>query len=287
MVNSCRAVDQEELPANHVVESPATRRNRAARGAGVMGQLRDVQLFIRKANEAQDLPDLSHLLDDMSRSLGFRYYALGHHVRVLSGDLLQIANYPHSWTERFATLGYLSDDPAVTACQKAIVGFLWSDMHRLITLSERQKTILTESRHAGLGEGFTVPIHLPGECEGSCNFVATAGKSVSTAALPVAQYVGCFAFEAARRLALNAPRRIAGSQTPGIPHLSSRQLDCIVLAARGKSDTDAGQLLGISNQTVHQHIETAKRRYGVATRTQLVVHALFDSQLIFEDILRH
>jgi len=40
-----------------------------------------------------------------------------------------------------------------------------------------------------------------------------------------------------------------------------------VLAAQGKSDTDAGVLLGISNQTVHQHIETAKRRYGVATRT--------------------
>jgi LuxR family quorum-sensing system transcriptional regulator CciR len=252
-----------------------------------MGQFRDVQIFIGKANAAKDLRELSCVLGDMSSSLGFRYFALGHHVRVVSRDLLQIANYPHSWTERFATRGYLSDDPAVTACQKAIVGFLWSDIHRLITLSERQRTILTESRHAGLGEGFTVPVHLPGECAGSCNFVADVGKRVSPNVLPATQYVGCFAFEAARRLAHNAPCNASAGATPAIPHLSSRQLDCIVLAAQGKSDTDAGQLLGISNQTVHQHIETAKHRYGVATRAQLIVHALFDSQVVFQDILRH
>ncbi len=251
-----------------------------------MGQFRDVQGFIRNANEAQNLQELSGVLDGMSRSLGFRYYALGHHVRVVSGTLLQIANYPHSWAERFAERGYLADDPAVTACQKAIVGFLWSDIHLLIPLNERQKTILSESRAAGLGEGFTVPIHLPGECSGSCNFVTTFGKTIGASVLPIAQYVGCFAFEAARRLAQIAGEQSSNCRAPTVPHLSSRQLDCIVLAARGKSDTDAGQLLGISNQTVHQHIETAKRRYGVATRTQLIVRALFDSQLAFRDIIR-
>lgn len=223
----------------------------------------------------------------MTQSLGFRYYALGHHVRVAAGNLVQIANYPQTWAERFAARGYLSDDPAVTACQKAIVGFLWSEIHRLIPLSERQKSILAESRDAGFGEGFTVPIHLPGECAGSCNFVAAYGKPVVKTALPAAQYVGCFAFEAARRLAQKGPTRRTDAAPPAVPQLSSRQLDCIVLAAQGKSDTDAGQLLGISNQTVHQHIETAKRRYGVATRTQLIVRALFDSQLVFQDILRH
>ena len=132
-----------------------------------------------------------------------------------------------------------------------------------------------------------MPIHLPGECAGSCNFVALPGKTVVATILPAAQYVGCFAFEAARRMGQTSERRARNGAPKGIPHLSMRQLDCIVLAAQGKSDTDAGQLLGISNQTVHQHIETAKRRYGVATRAQLIVRALFDSQLIFQDILHH
>ena len=67
--------------------------------------------------------------------------------------------------------------------------------------------------------------------------------------------------------------------------LSPRQLDCVILAGRGKSDRDVGQLLGISGQTVHQHIEEAKRRYHVATRQQLIVRALFDSQITFADLM--
>jgi LuxR family quorum-sensing system transcriptional regulator CciR len=67
--------------------------------------------------------------------------------------------------------------------------------------------------------------------------------------------------------------------------LSPRQLDCVILAGRGKSDRDVGQLLGISGQTVHQHMEEAKRRYHVATRQQLIVRALFDSQITFADLI--
>ena len=59
----------------------------------------------------------------------------------------------------------------------------------------------------------------------------------------------------------------------------------MVLAGRGKSDRDVGQILGISDQTVHQHMEAAKRKYEVATRMQLVVRALFDSQLAFADLV--
>jgi LuxR family quorum-sensing system transcriptional regulator CciR len=132
-----------------------------------------------------------------------------------------------------------------------------------------------------------VPIHLPGECAGSCNFVAVPGKNIPSSTLPAAQYAGCLAFEAARRLVRTGNKHEGADPKQSAPHLSSRQLDCLVLAAQGKSDTDTGQLLGISGQTVHQHIEAAKRRYGVATRAQLIVHALFHSQLAFEDVLPH
>jgi LuxR family transcriptional regulator, quorum-sensing system regulator CciR len=57
-----------------------------------------------------------------------------------------------------------------------------------------------------------------------------------------------------------------------------------VLAARGKSDTVIGQLLGLSPHTVNEHFERAKARYGVASRTELVVCALRDGQLTYEDV---
>lgn len=93
-----------------------------------------------------------------------------------------------------------------------------------------------------------------------------------------------FAFDAARRIArLNHGGGLATA--PRTPDLSQRQFDCLVLVARGKSDWDIAQILGISHQTVHQHVEEAKRRYGVASRTQLVVQALYSSQLAFADII--
>jgi LuxR family quorum-sensing system transcriptional regulator CciR len=252
-----------------------------------MGQFSEIQLFVEHISVAKDLNELGHIIDDMAKKLGFEYFALGHHMRPPSGSLLHISNYPRAWEERFITRAHLSDDPAVVACQNAIAGFLWSDIPRIITLSDRQRLFVSEAKLAGLGEGFTVPIHRPGECAGSCNFVTLPGRDVSSNSLPAAQYAGCLAFEAARRLARNNKQRNGLEGAQAVPSLSSRQLDCIILAAQGKSDTDIGQLLGISNQTVHQHIETAKRRYDVATRMQLIVHALFDNHLAFQDILRH
>jgi DNA-binding CsgD family transcriptional regulator len=51
--------------------------------------------------------------------------------------------------------------------------------------------------------------------------------------------------------------------------------------ATGKSDWQIGQILEISNKTVNYHAENLKRKYGVATRIQVVVAALRDGQIAF------
>lgn len=77
----------------------------------------------------------------------------------------------------------------------------------------------------------------------------------------------------------SGPRRLSRPRA-----LTPRQRDCVVLVARGKSDWEIGRLLGISESTVHKHVEDAKRRYGVTTRIQLVVLSLFEKRLSFADI---
>lgn len=56
--------------------------------------------------------------------------------------------------------------------------------------------------------------------------------------------------------------------------LTPRERECLVLVARGKSDWAIGRILGISERTVHNLVERAKRRLGVSGRTQAVVRAL-------------
>jgi LuxR family quorum-sensing system transcriptional regulator CciR len=147
-------------------------------------------------------------------------------------------------------------------------------------MNDRRTEILDAAMACGIGDGFTVPVNVPGEFLGSCSFALRAGRDVQRALLPAAQYVGCFAFEAVRRI-----RRRGERDREAPPALTGRQYDCLVLVAQGRSDWHIAQLLGISSETVHQHVETAKRRYQVASRTQLVVRALFDSQITFSDVL--
>ena len=247
-----------------------------------MSRFSDVQTFAQEANRISRTSDLMTLLEGAVSSLGFDYFALIHHVEVNTaptGAVVSLVRYPAAWAEMVYERGYYSDDPVVAACQRTAAGFLWADVPKMIGLTPRQHDILSAAAGAGMGGGYTVPIHVPGEYAGSCSFGVKTGRSLPEESLPAAQYLGCFAFETARRVAQ------AQCQEPP-PRLTQRQFDCIVLAAQGKSDGDAAQLLGISPQTVHQHIEEAKRRYGVATRVQLVVRTLFDSQLTFGDIVK-
>lgn len=139
------------------------------------------------------------------------------------------------------------------------------------------------ARRYGLAEGFTVPVHVPGEYQGTCNFGARSLDKLAPDALPRAQLVGAFAFEAARRI-VRARRRVG--RRGDIPALTARQLDCVTLVAIGKTDWEIGRILGISESTAHEHIEAARKRYGVAKRTQLVIRALFDGQISFSDVLQ-
>jgi LuxR family quorum-sensing system transcriptional regulator CciR len=67
--------------------------------------------------------------------------------------------------------------------------------------------------------------------------------------------------------------------------LTDRQRECIILSARGKSDSVIAQLLGLRPKTVNAYMESAKKRYGVATRNQLIVRALYASEITFLDIV--
>ena len=95
----------------------------------------------------------------------------------------------------------------------------------------------------------------------------------------MAQLVGAFAYEAARRL-----RRARGLPSSPVP-LTQRQIDCVLLVARGKSDWEISRILGIAEDTVTEHLDAARGRYGVSRRGQLVVRALYDGWFSLTDAI--
>jgi len=177
----------------------------------------------------------------------------------------------------------------VTAAQ-SYAPFLWSDISRLIALTPGQRDFIDAAHTSGVGAAVTVPIHRSrgadaagsySDFAGCCSFIMKSGAPLPLGSLAAAHYVGAMAFDAAENM-----RRVRSGAPRSGPQLTPRQRDCVVLVAQGKSDWEIGQVLGISDSTVHKHIEDAKRRFCVSTRIQLVVRSLFDARLSFDDVMK-
>ncbi|HEY4443266.1 MAG TPA: response regulator [Steroidobacteraceae bacterium] len=55
--------------------------------------------------------------------------------------------------------------------------------------------------------------------------------------------------------------------------LRERELEALTWAARGKTFWEIGEILGLSKRTVEFHLDNARRKLGVATRTQALIKA--------------
>jgi LuxR family quorum-sensing system transcriptional regulator CciR len=234
----------------------------------------------------RELGQLEERLIRMTRDLGFDHFALGHHVdlRASAEDALRLSNYQSEWIERALTERYYANDPIHRASTRTATGFLWSDVAKLIHLTRRDREILKAARGYGLSEGFTVPVHVPGEYRGTCSFGASSFERLVLNALPLATMISSYAFEAGRRILRD--QRQMPSQSDAVPILTDRQHDALVLVARGKADSEIAQLLGISPATAHEHVENIRRAYGNAQRPYLVVRALFDGQISYGEVFR-
>lgn len=198
-----------------------------------------VDAFVRDVGQAQSEAELAGLLTEIGGEMGFAYFALTHHVdiRHAARPAIRLDNYPQDWVEYFDDERLGVSDPVHRASHVTSVGFPWSRLGSMIKLTARDAEVLALAAARGIGDGFTVPAHVPGESSGSCSFATEAGTALREEQLPLAQLAGAFAFEAARRL---SGIRGAGGQRSRC--LTDRQRDCVVWAARGKSDWEIARI---------------------------------------------
>lgn len=244
-----------------------------------MARLQLVEDFGRAVTKVRAEADLHEALARVSHDMGFAYFALVRHVDDDRGGIAsRIHNYPDQWVRYFEDHRLGRNDPIHRASHRVIMGFSWDCVEALVPLTRKDKAHLEKARAHGLANGYTVPANIPGETSGSCSFAISTETSLPLEQLPVAQLIGNIAFESARRLRGNR-RRASGTC------LTARQRDCVLWAARGKTDWEIAQILGIAHETVIRHLKFARERYGVMKRASLVVCALHDGLFSYADIL--
>jgi LuxR family quorum-sensing system transcriptional regulator CciR len=244
------------------------------------GRSRLTDLFEEQASRCASSEDLRLLLDEVTRELGFRYFALLHHRCVSSGSggFIRLDNYPSAWEQELVNRHDVAADPVHLASLRTNAGFGWDELGGLLSLSSSQRHILERSRHHGLGPGFTIPANVPGEPSGSCSFVVACGRSLPVSRLMSAELIGGHAFRAARRI-----YGFAGAVPT--PRLSRRERQCLRLVAAGKTDWEIATILGISVETARQYVKRARAAYDVVSRAQLVACGLRDALVSFDEAI--
>jgi LuxR family transcriptional regulator, quorum-sensing system regulator CciR len=248
-----------------------------------MVMYKNMEIILESFRGADTEGKLHEALTRATALLGFNQFALGHHVDLTCPPqgAIRLDTYDRNWVSHGLERGYFAEDPIHLASTKTVRGFAWHEIGEIIHLTPRHKQILAEAVGFGLGAGFTVPVHLPGEFHGTCSFTARSVDDLRTNSLPIAQLCGTFAFEAARRIM----RRTLKLGDTIMPDLRPRELEALILVGRGKSDSEIGEILRISRSTAHEHVEGARRAYGNAQRAFMIVRALFDGQITFADLL--
>lgn len=235
--------------------------------------------FALDVMRVKDKAGLADLLREACGRMGCSWFALSHHIDFLAAPEkgIRIHNYPDDWARWFDERGLGLSDPVHRASQRSMAGFLWHDMTRYDRPRSGDEFILAEAERHGIGDGLTVPAHLPGDAFGSVSFAWRPGFSANLDALQFARMIGGPAFEAARLIA-NPGLARAG------PRLTDRQRDCLIFAAMGNPIWRIAELLGLSSDTVREHLRNARQRYEANGGITLTVRALYDGDISFADI---
>jgi DNA-binding CsgD family transcriptional regulator len=229
--------------------------------------------FIDFSKRAVDSAELNNRFSHLIGTAGFDHFACVNHADFASGEKagVMMHNYPTSWVKAYKEEQLYKGDFVYLRAGQHRLPFQWDEPWLLNSLTPSEKRVREKARSAGLNNGFTVPIMVPGDRLASCTF--TSRSKFDFEALPTLHLTALFFHEGLRRLSARNKARIAPRT------LTSRQRNILTYVAEGKSTDIIASLLGISRHTVDEHIETVLQKYAVGSRIQAVVRALQDGSI--------
>jgi len=241
-----------------------------------------VQRFHDVIELFDSLESVSQAVVAISRLAGFRYFAIAHHEhwQPNKSDVLRVHNYPAEWAAWFDAQGLGVRDPVHRASQLRNSGFGWWALEHLVDLTPDDHKVRAMAQDAGIGDGYTVPYHVPGERSGSCSFAVEPGIRFPRDQIPLAQALGSFAFEAARNLVV-----VPSSHRRRTVRLTEREREIVAFLGQGKQEKEIARHLEISPATVNAHLKNARIRNGTSKSAPLIVRGLFAGSITYGELM--
>ena len=222
-------------------------------------------LQIRKQ---KTLADIARVFRACIAPFGFVTYACG---ELDLGDrdrsVYYLVDWPEAWRSFYLKSKLIERDPVIDSLAYRHEPFTWTDLRRDRKFGTAGREALKLLAENGWVEGLVVPLPSGGGRVGLVSLVAREAKcdADARAYLSLAS-IGLHV--CAKSLVAREPFAIRPAG------LTDREIECVRLVAKGKSDAAVAQTLGVSRSTAHEFIEKAKRRLKAHTRMEMTAIAV-------------
>jgi len=221
--------------------------------------------FVERLDSLHTTDEIWRAFADFAAPYGFEYSgymdlpAPGERLE----DTLICHRAPPDWLNRYLKNNYIVKDPLALHLTKTALPYTLEDVMSSAHYDADQRRILHERTEFGIKSTFHVPLRSPR------NGPAMIGVAGENAALEPSQKSDLVFVSLCTHLRLRPPLPFGEP----LPHLTDRERECLHLVACGKSDQQIGETLKISDKTANFHIESAKRKYKVSSRTLAAIMA--------------
>lgn len=226
-----------------------------------------VGCFVEDLRAASDGPDrLATLLRHLS-GMGIDNFVYANGSRRFRTPHVDFT-YPGEWMGRYVSEGYKDTDPVVMEASHSVLPFHWQPLLRRPGISPAGLRVFAEASEFGIRDGMTVPIHGGDGMALLC--MAIKDPALFTDA-------GMAHRHTIHLMALyyhDMVERCAAEHERASVTLTGREREVLLWTSKGKTSWETSLILKVSERTVNFHIEKAKKKLGVTSRSHATVKAI-------------
>ena len=222
-------------------------------------------------------PESHQLLGRIADEFGFENFTyLGGKTITVNGvrqfDLHDppfcITNFPEEWQRLYLENDYYKVDPTILHLMSNILPATWDEFGLAAPLAQNQQKMLEDAADFGLQRGFTIPIHGPSGEFGLLSLISNARPEEFRKRIDQSRHT-------LHLLAIHLHNAIyQHARNPEPPatavRLTQREVEVLRWTAEGKTSWEISGILNLSERTVNFHLDRAKKKLGVFSKTHAV-----------------
>jgi DNA-binding CsgD family transcriptional regulator len=224
--------------------------------------------------QSSSLPAFQRLVERQAHRLGFERYGVAVVTDQADGTAVfsTVANIPDGYRSSFEDAKLHAQDPVMELLKKSSVPLAWD---KSVYLAKGQEGTWDHQNHYGYGSGFAAAFHLPKGRHVVVGFdkAGTLPDSQSKESEAIGEFLVFSSFSIDAALSLIPAPQARSADAPSSA-LTKREAEVLRWTLAGKTAWEVGEILSISDRTVHIHAGNAMRKLDCVNKNQAALKAL-------------